>query len=52
MVVLNPAGILLGALRHEQLEQAAADTSVARLVQFGVITVRPSEQVADPGHTA
>ena len=47
VVVLNPAGIVLGALRREQLEQAGADTPVAGLVQFGITTVRPSEQVAD-----
>ena len=50
VVVLNPAGIVLGTLRGEQLEQADADTPVAGLVRFGISTVRPSEQVADLVH--
>ena len=47
VIVLNTAGIVLGTLRREQLEQEAADVAVARLVRFGTSTVRPSEQVAD-----
>ena len=50
VVVLNPAGIVLGALRTEQLEQAGADTPVAGLLRFGISTVRPSEQVTDLVH--
>ena len=47
VIVLNNAGIVLGTLRREQLEQSAPDFPVARLVRFGISTVRPSEQVAD-----
>ena len=47
VVVLHPAGVVLGTLRREQLELAAADAPVAGLVRFGTSTVRPSEQVAD-----
>ena len=50
VVVLNAAGIVLGTLRGERLEQAGADTPVAGLLQFGITTVRPSEQVADLVH--
>ena len=47
VVVLNPAGIVLGTLHAEQLEQADADTPVAGLLRFGISSVRPSEQVAE-----
>lgn len=50
VVVLNPAGVVLGTLRREQLEQAGADDPVAGLLHFGVSTVRPSEQVAELVH--
>ncbi|MGN6331461.1 MAG: CBS domain-containing protein [Motilibacteraceae bacterium] len=50
VIVLNPAGIVLGTLRAEQLEQADADTPVAGLLRFGISTVRPSEQVTELVH--
>jgi CBS domain-containing protein len=50
VVVLNPAGVVLGTVRAEQLEEAGTDTPVAGLLRFGISTVRPSEQVADLVH--
>ena len=50
VIVLNPARIVVGTLRGEQLEQAEADTPVAGLLAFGISTVRPSEQVAELVH--
>jgi hypothetical protein len=44
VIVLNPAGVVLGTLRREQLEQGGANTPVAGLVRFGISTVRPSEE--------
>ena len=50
VVVLHPAGIVLGTLSAEQLEQADVDTPVAGLLHFGISTVRPSEQVTELVH--
>lgn len=50
VVVLNSAGIVLGTLHVEQLEQAAPDTPVAGLLRFGISTVRPSEEVSALAH--
>ena len=49
VIVLNRAGVVLGTLRHEQLERADADTPVAGLLYFGGSTVRPSEIPANLG---
>ncbi|MGN6689103.1 MAG: CBS domain-containing protein [Actinomycetales bacterium] len=50
VIVLSPAGIVLGTVRAEQLEQTDADTPVAGLLRFGISTVRPSEQVSELVH--
>lgn len=50
VVVVNPAGVVIGTLRREQLDLADTGAPVAGLVHFGVSTVRPSEQVADVVH--
>jgi CBS domain-containing protein len=50
VVVLNPAGIVLGTLRAGNLAQADADTPVAGVLRFGISTVRPSEQVSELVH--
>jgi Mg/Co/Ni transporter MgtE len=50
VVVLNQAGVVMGAAHLEQLESAPAGTAVGALMRPGVSTVRPSEQVADLVH--
>src|SRR5487761_1696539 len=50
VLVLNQAGVMMGAVHREQLESAAPGTDAATLMRFGVTTVRPSEQVADLVH--
>lgn len=50
VLVLNQAGVVMGAVHRDQLESAAPETGAAALMRFGVTTVRPSEQVADLVH--
>lgn len=50
VVVLNQAGVVMGAVHRDQLESAAAATEAGSLMRFGVTTVRPSEQAADLAH--
>jgi len=50
VVVLNQAGVVMGAVHRDQLESAAAATEAGALMRFGVTTVRPSEQAADLAH--
>lgn len=50
VLVLNHAGVLMGAAYRDQLESAAAGTEAEALMRFGVTTVRPSEQAADLVH--
>src|ERR1700730_3723039 len=50
VLVLNGAGVVMGAVHRDQLESAAPGTAAAALMRFGVTTVRPSEQVADLVH--
>ncbi|MEP7023051.1 MAG: CBS domain-containing protein [Actinomycetota bacterium] len=50
VVVLNQAGVVMGAVHRDQLESAAAGIQAGALMRFGVSTVRPSEQVADLVH--
>jgi CBS domain-containing protein len=50
VVVLNQAGVVMGAVHRDRLESAAAATEAGALMRFGVTTVRPSEQAADLAH--
>ncbi len=50
VLVLNQAGVVMGAVYRDQLESAAAETDAGALMRFGVTTVRPSEQVAELVH--
>jgi CBS domain-containing protein len=50
VLVLNQAGVVMGAVHREQLQSAAPGTDAAALMRFGVTTVRPSEQVAELVH--
>jgi CBS domain-containing protein len=50
VLVLNAAGVVMGAAHREQLESAGPGTAAGALMRFGVSTVRPSEQVADLVH--
>ncbi len=51
VLVLNQAGVVMGAAHRDQLESAAAGTQAGTLMmRFGVTTVRPSEQAADLVH--
>jgi CBS-domain-containing membrane protein len=50
VVVLNQAGVVMGAVHRDQLESAAEGTEAGALMRFGVTTVRPSEQAADLAH--
>ncbi len=50
VLVLNQAGVVMGAVHRDKLESAAAGTGAGALMRFGVSTVRPSEQVADLVH--
>src|SRR5215831_2273577 len=46
ILVLNPAGVVMGAAYRRDLRAAAADTEVGTVMRFGVSTVRPSEDAA------
>jgi Mg/Co/Ni transporter MgtE len=50
VVVVNPAGVVMGTVRRDKLESAAAETGTGTLMRFGGSTVRPSEQAADLAH--
>jgi CBS-domain-containing membrane protein len=50
VLVLNQAGVVMGAVHQEELESAAAGTPAGRLMRFGVTTVRPSEQASELVH--
>ena len=50
VLVLNQAGVVMGAVHRDQLESATAATEAGALMRFGVTTVRPSEQAADLAH--
>jgi CBS domain-containing protein len=50
VLVLNQAGVVLGAVHGDKLVSAAAGTEAGALMRFGVSTVRPSEQVAELVH--
>jgi CBS domain-containing protein len=46
VVVINQAGVVMGAAYRDQLAGAAGETAVATVMRFAVSTVRPSEDVA------
>jgi CBS domain-containing protein len=50
LVVLNPAGVVMGAARRDALKSAPADADAGSVMRFGVSTVRPSEDAAELAH--
>ena len=50
VLVLNPAGVVMGAAYSDQLAAAAGDAEVGTVMRFGVSTVRPSEDAAALAH--
>jgi predicted transcriptional regulator len=46
VLVLNQAGVVMGAAYRDRLEAAVAEAEVRSVMRFGVSTVRPSEDVA------
>jgi CBS domain-containing protein len=50
VVVINQAGVVMGAAYRDQLVGTAEETAVATVMRFGVSTVRPSEDAAALAH--
>jgi len=50
VVVVNRAGVVMGAAYRADLESAAGDAPSSALMRFGVSTVRPSEDAAGLAH--
>jgi Mg/Co/Ni transporter MgtE len=50
VVVLNPAGVVMGVVHRDGLESAAEDAEAGALMRSGVSTVRPSEDAAELAH--
>ena len=50
VVVLNEAGVVMGAAYRDRLQAASADAEVGSVMRFGVSTVRPSEDAAALAH--
>jgi CBS-domain-containing membrane protein len=46
VLVLNQAGVVMGAAYRDRLEAAPGDAQVGAVMRFGVSTVRPSEDAA------
>jgi CBS domain-containing protein len=46
VLVLNEAGVVMGAAYRDRLTSAAAEAPVESVMRFGVSTVRPSEDAA------
>jgi CBS domain-containing protein len=46
VLVLNEAGVVMGAAYRDRLEAAAGQADVGTAMRFGVSTVRPSEDAA------
>ena len=46
VVVINQAGVVMGATYRDQLTGAAQEAEVGTVVRFAVSTVRPSEDAA------
>src|SRR5215470_7767819 len=50
VLVLNQAGVVLGAAYRDRLEAAPAPVETGAVMRFGVSTVRPSEDAAALAH--
>src|SRR5215472_5879331 len=50
VLVLNQAGVVMGAAYRDRLASAAAGASAGSVMRFGVSTVRPSEDAAALAH--
>ena len=50
VVVVNQAGVVMGAAYRDQLTGAAGETEVGTVMRFAVSTVRPSEDAAALAH--
>ena len=50
VLVLNPAGVVMGAAYRKALSSAAEGATAGMVMRFGVTTVRPGEQAADLAH--
>jgi len=50
VLVLNQAGVVMGAAYRSHLESASGQTQVGTVMRFGVTTVRPSEDAAALAH--
>jgi CBS domain-containing protein len=50
VLVLNQAGVLMGAAYRDRLASAAAGATTGSVMRFGVSTVRPSEDAAALAH--
>jgi hypothetical protein len=50
LVVLNPAGVVMGAAHRDALKSAPAHAEAGSVTRFGVSTVRPSEDAAALAH--
>jgi CBS-domain-containing membrane protein len=46
VLVLNQAGVVMGAAYQDHLQAAVAEAEVGSVMRFGVSTVRPSEDAA------
>ena len=50
VLVLNQAGVVMGAAYRDSLASAAADAGAGSVMRFGVSTVRPSEDATALAH--
>ncbi len=50
VLVLNPAGVVMGAAHRDALKSAPAHADAGSVMRFGVSTVRPSEDAAALAH--
>ena len=50
VLVLNRAGVVMGAEHRDALASAAGDAAAGSVMRFGVSTVRPSEDAAALAH--
>ena len=50
LLVLNPAGVVMGAAHSDALKSAPAHADAGSVMRFGVSTVRPSEDAAALAH--
>jgi CBS-domain-containing membrane protein len=50
VLVLNHAGVVMGAAYRDRLQAASGEAEVGTVMRFGVSTVRPSEDAATLAH--